>query len=310
MSLTTLHTAHFGKMAVFIAWLAPAVACAPRSAPSPSVPPSIPLPSNTTPIPIPDRDLRTFRYRSGSYRYDVNQTSVITVSQDTITPVTDTLVTAAQVSYVFEPSDSSLIVLPPIAVTVDSLRIRSRRDTSATMSSSSPILFTIPQRDSTPAMISDSLARSVEPSCDRLDDTAIDLAQGLLLQPRRTLTRGDRWADSSSTIRCRGGVSLNVATSSIFEVEDIRSSASGRIATVLRTSTVGVSGSTAAGAHSLRVEGSGDSQTSFLLDIQSGQLLEVNGQSSLALNFETSQSMNRVVQRSQLRARLVSPARH
>jgi len=236
----------------------------------------------------------SFLYRDGTYVYDLRQTTVVTVGNDSLTRMDDTLVTTGLLSYTFRSSNDTLMVVGVI----DSLSVASTRETGAPLRQlAAPVTI-----DLRPGAV-DSLqvppdSTTPSPNCDTMEDAARALARDVYVRVPRGVQRGQRWSDSTSTAVCRGGIPMTATTRAIFEARDVQSRGDTTIVQVLRRSTLTLNGAGVQGSRRIAVSGTGTSETLFTYDLRAGAFLESTGQSTLRLRFETIQQTEEVTQRS------------
>lgn len=278
--------------------------CASTPAPerAPDLPPSR-VDTTSTPIivqPIGVLPASSFLYRDGTYAYDLRQTTIVTVGNDSLTRMDDTLVTTGLLTYTFRGSSDTLMVVGVI----DSLSVASTRETGAPLRQ----LAAAVTIDLRPGAI-DSLRVPLDstvptPNCDTMEDAARALARDIHVWVPRGVQRGQRWSDSTSAAVCRGGIPMVATTQAIFEARNVQSRGDTTIVQVLRRSTLTLSGAGLQGSRKIAVRGTGTSETLFSYDLHAGSFLESTGHSTLQLRFETIQQTEEVTQRSTSRVRL------
>ncbi len=281
------------------------------STPTPGRTPDLPpLRSDTTSTPIIVQPIGVlpaslFLYRDGTYVYDLRQTTVVTVGNDSLTRMDDTLVTTGLLSYTFRGSNDTLMVVGVI----DSLSVASTRETGAPLRQlAAPVTI-----DLRPGAV-DSLrvpfdSTALSPNCDTMEDAARALARDVHVRVPRGVQRGQRWSDSTATTVCRGGIPMTATTRAIFEAQNVQSRGDTTIVQVLRRSTLTLSGAGIQGSRRIAVSGTGTSETLLSYDLRAGAFLESTGQSTLRLRFETIQQTEEVTQRSTSQVRLRPRAR-
>jgi len=276
------------------------------STPTPGATPGLPpsrgdttsAPTVVQPIGTPPAS--SFLFRDGTYVYDLRQMTVVTVGNDSLTRMDDTLVTTGLLTYTFRGSSDTLMVVGVI----DSLSVASTRETGAPLRQlAAPVTIDLrPGAVDSLQVPLDSTAPS--PSCDTMEAAARALARDVHVRVPRGVQRGQRWSDSTSTAVCRGGIPMTATTKAIFEARDIQSRGDTSIVQVLRRSTLTLAGAGVQGSRRISVSGTGTSETLFSYELHAGAFLESTGQSTLQLRFETIQQTEEVTQRSTSRVRL------
>ena len=259
-----------------------------------SVPERAPLPS------LPTRAPSLFTYQSGSYTYDVRQTTVVTVTSDPVTLVADTLQTVAGLTYSISMSGGA----PAVAIVVDSLVVRSLRDTAASSVRrlASPVMVQPPVIP--PPVVTAADSMTLLSTCDSMEEAARIVAGDTYLQIPGPVERNQSWSDSTSVVVCRGGIPLTATRISRFRIDDVRESRDSVVARVIRQTTLSVSGTGLQGTRQITIRGEGTSETAFTYDLRAGRFLESTGQSTLRIGFETIQQTEQIIQQSSSSVRL------
>ncbi len=253
-------------------------------------------PSDTTPATLPEvMTPSSFTYQPGMFRYDVQQTAIVTVGGADNVPAEDTVRTTASLTYLIASSDGRLAV----SALVDSLTVVSTRDTTI-----SPRQLLVPVEVELPlrpiALESAEDSSVLRSKCDTMEEAARGLVRDTHLELPSAMSHGQSWTDSSSVVLCRGGVPLTVVSRSTFQVDP--SSTTRNLISVIRLTELGVNGSGTQGVRRISISGQGKSETRFTYDLLGGHLVESTGRSVLQLSFETIQQTEQVVQQSESRA--------
>ena len=282
--------------------LGSALACA--SAPGPAGAPDAPvirrdtvstIPQQPSGIPVPGLSLN---YTTGTHAYDLVQTTVVSVGSDSIGTTQDTLLSTASLKYSMEHVGDTLRVI----ATIDSLIVRSARDSTGPRSLTAPVTTVLEPRVSEPIPLATD-STTVPASCDSMDESARAIARDIHIRlPANALPR-QRWTDSTSAQICRGGIPMTATTVSVFEIRDTQARGDSLIIEVRRQSTLALTGAGLQGARRITVTGTGTSESTFTYDLRAGVFLESQGQSVLQLRFETIQQTEQVTQRSATRVR-------
>jgi len=264
-----------------------ACASTPVTLPAPSLPPPR---SDTLPTPIPAAIPTSFIYRDGEHVYDIRETTILTIQTDTALPVFDTVETTAKLSYRIHRSDT-----PSIVATIDSLSIRSSRDSTSVarhLDTTVVLVFSLDLASAEPN-------QAVEfPSCDSMNGLARALAQSTLVRIPQTITIGYTWTDSVTASLCRGGIPMVSSARSVYRIQDILDTAGTSLLRIARITKLSLSGSGLQSSRQVTVAGQGQSETLLTYDISQGIFLESDGQSILELSFETLRQRQFVNQRS------------
>ena len=270
-----------------------ACASTPVLLPGPDLPPPR---VDTSPPPIIPASIPTsFVYRDGEHVYDVRETTILAIRTDTALPVFDTVETAAKLSYRIRRTDA-----PSIVASVDSLSIRSSRDsTSMARQLDTVVILVFPLE-----LVSVEPSTSAEfPGCDSMSGLARALAQNALVRIPQTITIGYTWTDSVTTSMCRGAIPMVSSARSVYRIHEIRDSTGTSLLRIARGTHLSLSGSGLQGGRQVTITGQGQSETLLTYDISQGMLLESDGQSVLELSFETLRQRQLVQQRSVSRVR-------
>ena len=279
------------------------MACAstpvPARIPDPSSPGEPPRPTVVTPsTSIPS----TFTYADGLSGYDLDQVTTITVGAGGATAVEDTLRTTAGLTL----SVTGGGVAQTVTVTVDSMVVRSVRDTAALPRQlAAPVVVLLPIISPVQERIDSTALFS---TCDSMEEAARVLAGDVHVPIPVVIERGQAWSDSTVSTLCRGGIPLVVTRVSRFQIDDVRSSRDSTVVLVQRQTVLSVAGSGMQGSRRITVTGDGRSETVFTYDLRGGRFLGSSGQSELLLGFETIQQTEQIVQRSTTRIRFRDPA--
>ena len=287
--------------------------CAAAPAPGrlPDVPPTrrdtvvgIPQPSGAIPASVVP-----LNYGAGIFSYDLSQTTVVTVGADSLGSLQDTLLTTASLTYAIQRPNDTLRIM----ATVDSLAVRSARDSTGPRVLPAPVTVGLE-----PVPVPTTQQQAVNPgadsataliSCDTMDDAARAIARDALIRIPPDAQPGQRWVDSTSSAVCRGGIPMTATTVSTFEVRNVQPRGDSLIMHIVRRSTLTLSGSGTQGTRRISVAGSGSSETTFSYELRGGVFLESQGQSLLQLRFETIQQTEQVTQRSVSSVRHRAPGR-
>ncbi len=243
-------------------------------------------------------------YGTGTFIYDLRQTTLITVGTDSLGSLQDTLRTSALLTYSIQrPNDTLRIV-----AVVDSLSVASARDTAGPRLLVTPVTLELEpawRNDSTaiPPLGVDSTAPAVDStivpsSCDTMADAARAIARDVLIRIPSNAQPRQQWTDSTSIVVCRGGIPMTAITVSTFEIQDVMPRGDSLILPVIRRSSLTLSGVGTQGARTITVTGSGTSETVLSYELRGGVFLESRGESVLQLRFETIQQTEQVTQRS------------
>ena len=241
-------------------------------------------------------------YGTGTFGYDLMQTTVVTVGTETLGTLQDTLVTRASLTYAIQRPGDTLRVIG----TVDSLSVSSTRDSLGPRLLITPVTVSLEPAtvDSTPAPVSPPVAgipvdsTAAPAACDRMEDAARTLVRDALIRLPANAQPRQRWMDSTSVSICRGGIPMTATTVSNFEIQDIQPRGDSLIVQIIRQSTLTLAGTGTQGVRRITVSGSGTSETRFAYELRGGVFLESQGQSVLQLRFETIQQTEQVTQRS------------
>ena len=282
-------------------------ACA--SAPAPGGPSDVPVIRRDTVISVPaqPRDIPAasvpLNYGTGTFGYDLMQTTVVTVGTDSLGTLQDTLVTRASLTYSIQRPGDTLRVIG----IVDSLSVSSTRDSLGPRLLATPVTVTLEPAtaDSTSAPVPGPPVAGVPvdstlapATCDRMEDAARTIVRDALIRLPANAQPRQRWMDSASVSICRGGIPMTATTVSNFEIQDIQARGDSLIVQIIRQSTLTLAGTGTQGVRRITVSGSGTSETRFAYELRGGVFLESQGQSVLQLRFETIQQTEQVTQRS------------
>jgi hypothetical protein len=265
----------------------------PSPAPGPTVPRPVP-PAEPTTLPRPT----SFVYLDSDHTYDIQETTVLAIRGDSIAlPVLDTVSMRALVAYQVRQGETT----PSITARVDSLTIRSSRDTSMALRHLDTTVLVSFQLDSgrtfLPSVPTDAS------SCDSMREIAEATVRNTLARIPRTLTIGDTWTDSVTTALCRGSIPMISMVQSVYRIQDIRDSVGISLLRITRASRLLLSGSGLQNGRQVTVRGQGQSETLQTYDISNGAFLESDGYSSMELTFQTLRQRELVHQQSVSRIR-------
>ena len=282
-------------------------ACA--SAPVPGGPPDVPVIRRDTVINVPAQPggIPTasvpLNYGTGTFGYDLLQTTIVTVGTDSLGTLQDTLVTRASLTYSIQRPGDTLRVIG----IVDSLSVSSTRDSLGPRLLPTPVTVTLEPvtADSTPGPVLTPPVAGVPVDsttapavCDRMEDAARTIVRDALIRIPANAQPRQRWMDSTSVSICRGSIPMTATTVSSFEIQDIQPRGDSLIVQIIRRSTLTLAGTGTQGVRRITVSGSGTSETRFAYELRGGVFLESQGQSVLQLRFETIQQTEQVTQRS------------
>ena len=273
------------------------LACA--SAPPSGGPPDVPVVRRDTAVSVPAQPgvspatAIRLNYSTGTFAYDLHQTTVVTVGTDSLGGLQDTLLTTASLTYsVQRPNDTLRII-----GVVDSLAVSSARDSTGPRLLLAPVTVELePDTAAAPMPTTDSTA--LVGSCDSMEEAARAIARDVLIRLPANTRPHQRWTDSTSVVVCRGGIPMTAVTLSTFEIQDVQPRGDSLIVPIIRRSILTLSGTGTQGARRISVNGTGTSETRFTYELRGGVFLESQGQSVLQLRFETIQQTEQVVQRS------------
>lgn len=257
------------------------------------------IPSGTIPL----------NYGTGTFAYDIVQTTLVTVGADTLGSLQDTLLTTASLTYSIQRASDSLRIVG----TVDSLSVSSARDSMGPRVLLTPVIVELEPpavlRDSMPVSVIDSVtgtpvdSPAVLSSCDTMEDAARSLARDALLRLPANAQPRQQWRDSTSVTICRGGIPMMATTISAFEIQDVQPRGDSLVVPIVRRSVLTLSGTGTQGTRRITITGTGTSETVFSYELRGGVFLESQGQSILQLRFETIQQTEQVTQQSTSRVR-------
>ena len=178
-------------------------------------PETTPAPSPATPATPPRTDSSAatweFRYRPGRYRYEIRQTATIELTEGDSAQRTSPIETATRYTLTIVPKGEQL----QIAGTVDSFSIKRGRvppSPDSTITGQSGFVATI-----TSAGTLVAFQGPPGDSCDA-KATVAQAAQELFPELPERLTVGQRWHDTTTALRCHGGVAISSSTASAYRV--------------------------------------------------------------------------------------------
>jgi hypothetical protein len=244
----------------------------------------------------------SFAFRDGSSRYELTQTSIMTVGSESRPTVEDTVFTRAILAMAVAGAG---VGTPLISVSIDSLSVRSARDTASATGRqlAAPVVVTLPISFPVPISTDDTLA--ILSSCDSMDSAARLLAADLSPELPVPVGPGRQWTDTTTFVICRGGIPLTLTSISSFEAYPVRQAGYGLSLDLIRRTVLTLAGTGLQGGRPVTVTGQGTSETTFVYDLGAGRLHESAGQSVLHLVFETLHQTEQVTQRSSSRLRAV-----
>ena len=273
------------------------LACA--SAPPSGGPPDVPVVRRDTAARAPAQPGVTpamaipLNYSTGTFAYDLHQTTMVTVGTDSLGGLQDTLLTTGSLTYSVQRLNDTLRIIG----VVDSLAISSARDSTGPRRLLTPVTVALEPDTAAPTMVApDSTA--MPSSCDSMEDAARAIARDILIRIPANAHPHQRWTDSTSVVVCRGGIPMTAVTVSTFEIQPVQPRGDSLIVQIIRRSTLSLSGTGTQGVRRISVAGTGTSETRFSYELRGGVFLESQGQSVLQLRFETIQQTEQVVQRS------------
>jgi hypothetical protein len=191
---------------------------------------------------------------------------------------------------------------PSIVARVDSLTIRSARDTSMALrhlDTTVVVSFRLDSIRTSPP----SLPSTDTTICDSMREVAEATVRNTLARIPRTLVIGATWSDSVKTTLCRGSIPMTSTMQSVYRIQDIQDSAGTSLLRIARASRLSLSGSGLQNGRQVTVSGQGQSETIQTYGISNGAFLGSDGHSSMELTFQTLRQRELVQQQSVTRIR-------
>jgi hypothetical protein len=266
---------------------APAPRPVPATPPPVVAPPAAPAPEVSAPAPHP------FAYAPGTYRYEVKTNAVISSQSDS---AVDSVSTRALITYRITSGDSGTIA---IEGTVDTFTVSSSRAGAMTPPVTSvPFTFTAyPDGRLLAASAIDSTAVCATPV-----SALVTAGRELLTALPVPLMPAAQWADSTTTVTCRGSLPLvarsaRQSKASWAQVPADWSRRAGDVAfEVARTTTTSISGQGRAAGRQVDLGGQGQGSSVLYVDPELGVLLGGTGNSSTTIVVDAGSQRQEFIQ--------------
>lgn len=286
---------------------------APEPAPVPTPrPPAAQVPAGTPPVdePVPVVRRGEVAYTAGAFTYDVTSEASIELLRDSTfvrpTPLVDTLVTTASLSYQIAGEGADRLVTGA----VDSFTVRS---TGLVPGPREPYAAAVPFRATllggrmpaqfTPAAPAAPPA-APDSACVAPDAPLIALARDVLVPLPLSAAPGHAWQDTVRTTTCRAGIAVTTTAVRSYRVVGPSEREGAAALAVSRATQITMAGQGTPRGQTVTVLGSGQGAGSLFLDVSGGRYLGGVDSSTVELTISNGMQTRRFVQQARQETRL------
>ena len=219
---------------------------------------------------------------AGIYRYIIEDSSIISINDDTITksvPITSTMIYSLSI----DRSRDSIVLMGKVDSAIIDSRIP-RRNPFANIAKDKEFHAILSIRGQLISAAKDSSS-----ACSSSSSPTISPIYELILPVRQEeLKIGDKWMDTVSSTSCHGRTPLIQQVIRTFEVKQFTTHDNQSTVEIVRNSSITFAGTTTDPGSQLSARGSGTAITTMIFDQSTATLLESNSQIESALTVITS----------------------
>ena len=256
-----------------------------------------PRPSAATPVPAAARTT-AFAYEPGTYRYEVRTDAV--VERPDARDERETVGAVAQLSYTLARQPRGLAVTGQVeSYAVTAGQRVTAGEVDAGLAAPLPFRGTV---DAGGVRI--ATEGTLGQRCDGPFGPALTAARETLVRFPPSLVAGTRWADTTSTLTCRGDVPATLQTIARYDVVGRADFAGTSAIHVRRQTSTSLDGRGVASGRPLTISGTGTGTSSLYVDPARGRLLGSIGESRTTLTVRIDNLTQQFVQRATQRVTL------